>query len=231
MTYEVNRRPLFEESTTEEMWVEGKSKFDDTKVLLTISSALGEKTVLITQSEIIETKSKLFVQAPPERILTKASKRSAIFGRGSRFVGYALSAILLTFSVLSAAGFVKARIVLTASMEPMIHSGDIVVLAPTPRSQPKIGDVVAYTARRFDGEVVGTFTHRIIGGDPVNGFLVKGDNNPAPDVQKPKSEDVSGIVFLVIPLIGKILAPKVLLILVPIGVGIWMILDTLKSEP
>ena len=230
MTDELNRRLIFDATPNQEIWIEGKSQFDDSKILLTVSNASGEKTVLISQNEIVETKPKLFVQAPPERILTKTSKRNANVASAVRFVGYALSAVLLTFSVASASGFVKARIVLTGSMLPSISPGDIVILAPTPRTQPKVGDVVAYTARRFDGEVVGTFTHRIIGGDPVNGFIVKGDNNPAPDVQKPKTEDISGVVFFVIPLMGKILTPKVLLILIPVGVGIWLILDALKSD-
>jgi signal peptidase I len=115
-------------------------------------------------------------------------------------------------------------------MEPVIMPGDIVILAPTPRTQPEVGDIVAYTARRFSGEVVGVFTHRIIGGDSVNGFLMKGDNNPTPDVQRPKVEDVSGVVFLVIPFIGKFLTLKMLMILIPVAVGIWLIIDTLKGD-
>lgn len=230
MTSEVNRRPLFEATSTEEMWVEGQSQYADSKVLLTISNAYGEKTVLITPTEVTPTKSKLFVQAPPERIATPAQARNNKIGNVVKFLGYALSGILISFSVLSASGFVKARIVLTGSMEPAINPGDIVLLAPTPRTQPELGDIAAYTARRFSGESVGIFTHRIIGGDPVNGWLIKGDNNPTPDVQKPKAEDISGVVFFVIPWIGKLMAPKMLMILIPVGVGIWLIIDTLKGD-
>ncbi len=230
MASEVMRRPLFEATSTEEMWVEGQSQYADSKILLTISNANGEKTVLITPHEITPTKSKLFVQAPPERIATPAQARNNKIGQVVKFLGYALSAILISFSVLSASGFVKARIVLTGSMEPVIHAGDIVLLAPTPRTQPELGDIAAYTARRFSGESVGIFTHRIIGGDPVNGWLMKGDNNPTPDVQKPKAEDISGVVFFVIPWIGKLMAPKMLMILIPVAVGIWLIIDTLKGD-
>jgi signal peptidase len=172
----------------------------------------------------------MFVQAPPERIISKHAMRNRRFNDFFKVLGYTLSAVLITFSVLSASGFVKARIVLTGSMEPAISAGDIVILAPTPRAEPKVGDVVAYTGRRFSGEAVGTFTHRIIGGDPQNGFLVKGDANPAPDVQKPTKNDISGVVFFVIPFIGKFLTPKMLMILVPVGLGLWLILDTLKSD-
>ena len=230
MTSEVNRRPLFEATSTEEMWVEGESQFPDSKILVTISNALGEKTVLITPNDIAPTKSKLFVQAPPERIATPAQARNRRVGNVVKYLGYALSGTLIAFSVLSASGFVKARIVLTGSMEPVISAGHIVLLAPTPRTQPQLGDVAAYTARRFSGETVGIFTHRIIGGDPVNGFLMKGDANPTPDVQRPKAEDISGVVFFVIPWIGKMLTLKMLMILIPVGVGIWLIIDTLKGE-
>jgi signal peptidase I len=230
MTSEVTRRPLFDATSTEEMWVEGQSQFADSKVLVTISNALGERTVLITPTDIAPTKSKMFVQAPPERIATPAQQRNSRINNIIKFIGYALSGILISFSVLSASGFVKARIVLTGSMEPVIKPGDVVLLAPTPRTQPELGDIVSYTARRFSGESVGIFTHRIIGGDPVNGWLVKGDANPSPDVQKPKAEDVSGVVFFVIPLIGKLMTPKMLMILIPVGVGIWLIIDTLKGD-
>ena len=230
MSTEVNRRPLFEATSTEEMWVEGQSQFADSKVLVTVSNALGEKTVLITPTEVAPTKSKLFVQAPPERIATPAQVRNNKINNAIKYIGYALSGILISFSVLSASGFVKARIVLTGSMEPTIKPGDIVLLAPTPRTQPKLGDVAAYTARRFSGESVGIFTHRIIGGNPVDGWIMKGDNNPSPDVQKPKAEDINGVVFFVIPWIGKLMAPKMLMILIPIGVGIWLIIDTLKGD-
>lgn len=230
MTSEVNRRPLFEATSTEEMWVEGESQFPDSKILVTVSNALGEKTVLITPNDIAPTKSKLFVQAPPERIATPAQARNRRLSNIVKYVGYALSGTLIAFSVLSASGFVKARVVLTGSMEPVINPGDIVLLAPTPRTQPQLGDIAAYTARRFSGETVGVFTHRIIGGDPVNGFLMKGDNNPTPDVQRPKAEDISGVVFFVIPWVGKILTLKMLMILIPVAVGIWLIIDTLKGD-
>jgi signal peptidase len=230
MTSEVTRRPLFEATSTEEMWVEGQSQFADSKVLVTISNALGERTVLITPTDIAPTKSKMFVQAPPERIATPAQARNTKINNAIKYIGYAISAVLISFSVLSASGFMKARIVLTGSMEPTIKPGDIVLLAPTPRTQPKLGDIAAYTARRFSGESVGIFTHRIIGGDPVNGWVMKGDNNPTPDVQKPKAADISGVVFFVIPWIGKLMAPKMLMILIPVGVAIWLIIDTLKAD-
>jgi len=223
------RRELFENSPDNKIWVEGESVNPDSKTLFTISSAAGEATVLITPTEITPSKSRLFVQAPPERVV---SGNQVWEKRASGFIktlGYILSAILITFSLLSMTGYVKARVVLTDSMAPTIRAGDIVLLDPTTHSVPKIGDVAAYTGRRFDGSEVGVFTHRIIGGDAVNGFIMKGDNNPTPDVQRPKVADVSGVVVFKLPLIGKVLNPKMLFILVPVVFGIWLIKDALSD--
>ena len=98
MTSEVNRRPLFEATPNEEMWVEGQSQFPDSKVLITVSNARGEKTFLVTPNEVTPTKSKLFVQAPPERISTPTQARNRRFGAVFRGIGYLLSAILISFS-------------------------------------------------------------------------------------------------------------------------------------
>jgi hypothetical protein len=50
---------------------------------------------------------------------------------------------------------------------------------------------------------------------------MKGDNNPSPDIQRPKIADVSGVVVFKLPLVGKVLNPKMLFILVPVVFGIW----------
>jgi signal peptidase I len=223
------RRELFENSPDNKIWIEGESVNPDSKTLFTISSAAGEATVLITPTEITPSKSRLFVQAPPERVVAGNQVWEKRASGLIKTLGYILSAVLITFSLLSMTGYVKARVVLTDSMAPSIRAGDIVLLDPTTHSVPKIGDVAAYTGRRFDGTEVGIFTHRIIGGDAVNGFLMKGDNNPSPDIQRPKIADVSGVVVFKLPLIGKVLNPKMLFILVPVVFGIWLIKDALSD--
>ena len=227
MTKKNDVRRLFEEDPRSEIWIGGKPQYSDSKILLTVSNSHGEETVLITPDQVVTSNPKMFVQAPPERVLTPEKLRQKKYKNWITNIGYVLSAILITFSLMSAAGFVKARIVLTGSMAPKINSGDIVILEPTTHVTPKIGDVVAYTGKRFDGSSVGTFTHRIIGGDPISGFTVKGDANPSPDVQKPTIKDVTGKVVFVIPSIGKFLMPKNLMIIAPIALGAWLIFDTI----
>jgi len=214
----------------EDIRIEGESTSYDSKILVTLSSVLGERTALITPTEVIESKSKLFVQAPRERVTVGAKTVERKLTTYTRNLGYVLTAILVIFSVSSAMGLMKARIVLTGSMVPTINPGDVVFLAPPARINPKIGSIVSYTARRFDGSPVGTFTHRIINGDPISGYVVKGDANPTPDIQHPKIADVTGVVFFKIPFIGKLLTPKSLLIIVPCIVGFWFVMDALKNE-
>ena len=212
------------------VWIEGGTRDPDSKILLTISNANGEHTALITPTEIAHSKAKMFVQAPPERIITKSQRQQQKYAKFVTFTGYVLSAILLSFSALSITGYLKARVVLTGSMAPTIKSGDVVILIPTAHVTPKIGDVVAYTGRRFDGSSVGTFTHRILEGNAESGFLVKGDANPSPDVQKPTLADISGVVVFTIPFIGHFLTPKALLIFVPLIFGLWLVIDALRKD-
>ena len=224
------KREIFPNSDLDQVWIEGGTRDSDSKILLTISNAQGEHTALITPTEIAYSKAKMFVQAPPERIVTKSQQRQQRYANITRALGYILSTILISFSALSVTGYVKARVVLTGSMAPAIKSGDIVILIPTKHKEPKINDVVAYTGRRFDGSSVGVFTHRIIDGDATTGFIVKGDANPSPDVQKPTLADVSGIVIFTIPFIGNFLTPKALLILVPLIFGLWLVIDALRKD-
>ena len=200
-------------------------------VLLTISNPSGTKTVLITPDAIVETTPKHFVETPPERVITGRDRAMKKIGSATTILGYVLAAVLVTFSALSATGYVKARIVLTGSMQPSINPGDIVITAPVTRIEPKIGDVAAYQARRFDGAPVGVFTHRIMSGDGQSGWVLKGDNNPSPDVQKPTNSDILGVVIFVIPWLGNLLSRQVLFTVIPLLAGMWFLLDTLRKVP
>ena len=213
-----------------ELWIEDVGQVPESNVLITVSDSSGEHTYLIAGDNVVETKSSLFVQAPEERIVAGPrvmySRISALF----RWSGYVLAFTLLTFAVFSFSGTVKARVVLTGSMTPAINPGDIIITTPPSNLAPKVGSVVAYVGRRFDGTAVGIFSHRIIGGDAETGFIVKGDNNPNPDTQRPKTPDITGVIIFVIPLIGRFLTPRALLITVPVIFGLWLIIDALKNE-
>jgi signal peptidase I len=214
----------------QEVWINRGKAPDDANVLITLSNSEGEKTVLITPKKIMDSSAKLFVTTPPERVVTKSALRIVRVKKFISLLGYTLAAVLISFSALSATGLVKARIVLTNSMEPTISPGDIVLTINPDRLPPKVGKIVAYQARRFDGSEVGVFSHRIVDGNAQDGWVVKGDNNPNPDTQKPKGKDILGVVFFVIPLIGRFLTKQALLVMAPIGVAIWMGIDALRGS-
>jgi signal peptidase I len=213
-----------------QMWIDKRSDIPESNVLVTVSDLSGEHSYLVAGNKIVKTKSSLFVQAPEERIVvgTRSWYRKATVL--SRWFGYVLAFTLISFSILSFQGSVKARVVLTGSMTPTINPGDVILTTPPTNITPKIGSIVAYVGRRFDGTAVGVFSHRIIGGNAQTGFIVKGDSNPEPDTQKPKIPDITGVVIFVIPLIGKFLTPKALIVIIPLIFGLWLILDALKNE-
>lgn len=223
-------RRVFEKAEKPEIWILDSNPEDDKYVLVTVSGTSGEQTALVTSKGTFQTRAKNFVQAPKERIVKGSDLWRRQLVKVFKGSGYVLLTVMLTFSILSFAGIAKARIVLTESMVPTINPGDIVLSLNPERLPPKVGDVATYTARRFDGSEVASFTHRIISGDAKNGFVMKGDNNPAPDTQKPDLGDITGVVFYTIPFIGKLLTPRGLLVLVPSIFGLWLILDSLRNE-
>ncbi len=223
-------RRVFSKPSQPDIWISDSDPSADKYVLVTVSGAQGEQTVLVTSEQSFESKAKHFVQAPKERIVKGGDLWRKQLVKVLKGSGYVLLTVMLTFSVLSFAGIAKARIVLTESMAPTINPGDIVLSLNPERLPPSVGDVVTYTARRFDGSEVASFTHRVISGDAKTGFVMKGDNNPAPDTQKPTLADITGVVFYTIPFIGKLLTPRGLLVLVPSIFGLWLILDSLRNE-
>ena len=198
-------------------------------ILITVSNAEGAKTVLITPDSVMETSPKHFVETPKERVVSGAELWMKKLSKYATIAGYLFAALMLTFSAASATGYVKARVVLTNSMEPTINPGDIVITANSTRVVPQVGSIIAYQARQFNGTPVGVFTHRIIGGNALDGWLMKGDNNPSPDIQKPKGADVLGTVILTIPKLGLLFNRRLLFTLIPLLVGLWFVIDTLKG--
>ena len=223
------RTAIFQEASGDEIWVEGKSSYPDSNILVTLTSTQGESSAYISGGVVTKLQASQLVDAAPEVKVESAKQKYATFQKALTITGYSLAIALLAFSGLTFSGVVKARIVLTGSMEPAISPGDIIVTMPIDRKTPEIGDVVAYQARRFNGEKVAVFSHRIISGNINDGFVVKGDANKSPDSQKAKGSDILGVVLFVIPFIGNLLTPKALFLLIPSVFGLWLIMDAMKS--
>ncbi len=90
------------------------------------------------------------------------------------------------------------------SMQPVYDTGDLVMMRAA--DSYAVGDIVGY--RVPDGELgAGLLViHRIVGGDPASGFVIQGDNNPAPDPWLPTADSVEGAALLAIPGVGRLLS-------------------------
>ena len=223
-------RVVFDSDEVGDVRIEGASSHSDSRALITISNQQGQHSVVVTPTQIIEVKSKDYVQAPPERVVPKNQYAKRQVATIISFAGYVAIAVLMTFVLLSTTGKIQARVVLTGSMSPTIDAGDIVFLNPSKANIPQKNDIVTYTGRRFDGTAVGSFTHRIIGGDAQNGFILKGDGNTNPDVQQVKPVDIVGKVVFVIPYIGQFFTPAKLFTLIPFIFILWLMVDRFKNE-
>jgi len=88
-------------------------------------------------------------------------------------------------------------------MEPRLHTGDLVFAEA--QSSYAIGDVVVYRVPAGEQGAGAQIVHRIVGGDPVHGFVIQGDNKPAPDPWRPKLGDIVGHSWLELPGSGRLL--------------------------
>jgi signal peptidase I len=83
------------------------------------------------------------------------------------------------------------------SMEPSIHAGSLVIVEK--RVEYQAGDIVAYRVPDGDPGAGQNVIHRIVGGAPDTGFVVQGDNTNAPDIWRPRPDEIVGAVWLVVP--------------------------------
>ncbi len=90
------------------------------------------------------------------------------------------------------------------SMLPTYESGDLLILHR--ESEYAVGDVVAYVVPKGEFGEGHLVVHRIVGGDASAGFVLEGDNNPAPDPWQPKAVDVVGRPWVAIPKVGAVVA-------------------------
>jgi len=197
-------------------------------VLVTIRKPNGQIRTAVVKpgSEKIDSSPDYLEQAPirDKELIRKKSFR---YLSNAFFISIGLTvALLLTARVT---GFGEARVVMTGSMQPAINPGDVVVTVNDNFKQPKLNDVVIYEAKRFNGEVVAPFAHRIIGGNATNGWIMKGDANEQPDVQRPKAQDIVGVVVLLIPQIGNLLSYKSLIFIAVVLISIYLTREILRS--
>lgn len=119
----------------------------------------------------------------------------------AKAIEVAVGALLVALLVLTALGYVTLAVVEGTSMEPVLQTGDVVVVIRKVKPEElSVGDIVVY--RRGSSLVI----HRVVSLGP-SGLVTKGDNNWAPDPPVPyeavvgKVLSVGGATFRV-PLVG-----------------------------
>lgn len=202
----------------------------DAMTLITVSDGENEKSLLISQRGMIQVDADNYLRAPKERLRPKQLGRREIVTAGLHGAGWFFAAILLSFVSLTATGFVTAQVILTESMEPTLSPGDVVIELRADKKNPRVGDIVTYVGKRIDGTSIGTFTHRVIGFDEKNNLIMQGDANPTPDTQHPSKDDLVGVALFSIPMIGSLLSPKMLMMFLLAGFGLWLIVDAFRNE-
>jgi signal peptidase I len=107
---------------------------------------------------------------------------------------------LLMWSVLPVAVGWTPRVILSGSMEPRVHVGDVVVTREVAPATVAKGQVVTVVDPDHAGR---TRTHRVEGRD-VDGLLIlKGDANQAADSTRVAPEKVLGVGVLRVPFVGR----------------------------
>jgi signal peptidase len=109
-----------------------------------------------------------------------------------------LLAWFFLFRPVSLGGPASYVMVSGVSMEPTLHSGDLVATRKYQSYQK--GDIVAF---RVEGGIV---IHRIVGGSAEEGFTTQGDNSETVDRWRPTGEDIVGRMWFSIPAGGDFLA-------------------------
>ncbi|RBI61724.1 signal peptidase I [halophilic archaeon] len=117
--------------------------------------------------------------------------------------GVLLTAVVAFPQVVGAS---ESYVVLSGSMSPVIHAGDVVVVRDVPAESIEKGDVITFE-RASDARPERT-THRVVavnhrGGEPV--FRTKGDANEDPDARPVPADDLVGRVWFTLPYVGHFL--------------------------
>ena len=202
-----------------------QENFDDEQIIYSPPSHLPPQVAqAVASRRIVGDKRRLNNpfkrRSSPASIPVKPYQRSSAAANGFKVVKGVSYGLLAVFILLIGFQVIQLRVVLSGSMLPVLKIGDVVVVESTKYRQPKLNDIVLYTARALDGTPVTTYAHRIIDGNKQDGWIIKGDNNDQPDYGVKKNSDVTGVVLFNIPKVGRILSPiPIALILI----GGWLI--------
>jgi signal peptidase len=146
----------------------------------------------------------------------------------------AMAVLLIVWFVLfrpiALGGPAAYEIVSGKSMEPLLHTGDLVVSQS--QAVYGVGDLIVFHVPNGQPGAGSTVVHRIVGGNGTAGFTTKGDNNPQADPWHPKAPDVIGRSWIELPGSGALLLvlrrPLVLAAILGGLVGFWIFTTDFK---
>jgi signal peptidase len=128
--------------------------------------------------------------------------RRQLLGLALTFAVVAVWAVVLRPTALG--GPASYIFVSGVSMEPTLETGDLVVLQAS--DDYATGDIIAFRVPDGSPGAGSLVIHRIVGGSPDVGFVMQGDNKPAPDEWRPTGDLVAGRIWLHVPGAGAIVA-------------------------
>lgn len=111
-----------------------------------------------------------------------------------------LGALCIIVFLVGVIGGIRPSVVISGSMEPTIHTGDLTFARTIPSGEVKVGDILTVERPNNQGQV----THRVVAIQEVKGghsFTLKGDANKINDFDNYLFADV-GIVVGWIPYVG-----------------------------
>ena len=115
-----------------------------------------------------------------------------------------LAGVLTLLWPAALGGKVHYVMVSGSSMEPKMHTGDLVLVRD--QNRYGVGDAVAYEIPAGEVGAGSVVIHRITGGNATDGFRTQGDNRDTADVWQPTGADVLGKRQLLVPQAGSLVA-------------------------
>ena len=112
----------------------------------------------------------------------------------------ALIAALVVWSVLPLVAGWTPRVIMSGSMEPRIHVGDIVVTRTVPTETLTKGQVLTVTDPDHPSK---TRTHRLLSREANGELVLKGDANREADSSRVSVDDVLGLGVIRVPYVGR----------------------------
>jgi signal peptidase I len=107
--------------------------------------------------------------------------------------------VLLTAALLPYVLGWRTTVVVSGSMEPAVHVGDVILFDHEAAATLKPGRIILFDDPNRPGQLI---SHRLYGWRPDGTLITKGDANPKPDSASVRTSHLRGAARMVIPRVG-----------------------------